>query len=175
MRGRLLSCVEIPLSPLSSPLLSRQRRRRDHARWRAPGPCPVVPPHLVGCVGRDRSAKRCFSPGVLDRLCKGVFSRRAGELARMGTEGGHVVGRLPTKRLGGGCPDVPRSCQRGGWTATGEGKGFGKSGHEGDLASMDVVAALDVWERWTAPNGGCVLRVLWGYGEPVVGARGGGV
>jgi len=69
----------------------------------------------------------------------------------------------------------PRSCQRGGWTATGEGKGFGKGGHEGDLASMDVVAALDVWERWTAPNGGCVLRVLWGYGEPVLGARGGGV
>ena len=64
----------------------------------------------------------------------------------------------------------PRSCQRGGWTATGEGKGAGWAwgGHD-DLASMDVEAALDVWEGWTAPNGGCVLRVLWWYGEPVFG------
>ena len=80
---------------------------------------------------------------------------------------------MPTKKLGGEGWWMSRDralVNEEGGRAPCEGKGAGWAwgGHD-DLASMDVVAALDVWEGWTAPNGGCVLRVLWWYGEPVFG------
>ena len=94
--GRLLSCVEI-LSP--SPSRDKEGQR-DHPRSCAPSHCPVVPPHFMGLVGRDRLCKGgVFSPGVFHR-CERARERMAG----MGE------GVCPRPRLAGRAPRKGYRC-----------------------------------------------------------------